>query len=78
MDGWTLDRFHQLVAHMRVAQKRYFARRRSAPEHEYRRALEESIELERRVDAAIDEIARRMPLFDGKGPGSSEFGTDDL
>jgi len=63
MDGWTLDRFHQLVAHMRTAQKRYFAARRKAPEHEYRARLAESFDLERRVDAAIDEIARRTPLF---------------
>jgi hypothetical protein len=58
MKTWTLDRFHMLVTHMRVAQHRCNSRKEGDDsEHEW--LLKTTQELEQQVDVAIDEIATR-------------------
>ncbi len=58
----TLDELAALVSRMRAKQKEYFKKRTPT-------ILQESKDLERRVDDALDEIAgKKTPgLFDGKG-----------
>jgi hypothetical protein len=59
------DEFRSLVGAMRAAQKRYFLERRP-------RDLDDSKALERQVDRALAEFARRPDLLDlmsGRRPG---------
>ena len=67
MAEWTLTTFARVVGRMRAEQRGYF-HTSACREPEKRQAhLRRAVELEREVDAALKEIGRGTPLFDGMG-----------
>jgi hypothetical protein len=70
MYDWTLEGLAALVGRMRTAQRRFYRNRRRASPDEHHALLRESIDLERDVDRALEEIGATLPLFDRTEPGS--------